>query len=179
MDDRLSKPVFDLPRWKQKWQDREFDDEFAELHVHYLYAQHTAFRGDSTIEDATNADDRLLARVAWDACEAEARRWLEHGLDVPGPSGIAERMRRPLERWGLKAYLGKHTKPRANRHDGRDLFFYQGVRILQIIQETDDQRPLTRLIAKVYNRLKPPEAEAVNAETVRNGFKKFRAYENG
>ena len=184
MVERRSKPVFDLPRWKQKWQDLEFDDEFDGLHIHYLYDEHMAYRGPSTIEEATSepADEnaKLLATVAWEACEAEARRWLKHGLDIPGPPVIADRMRRPLEQWGLKAYLGEHTTPHANPCDARDLFFYQAVRILQIITETDrQQRHWARLVAKVYNRLKPPKEDPVSEHTVRNGFRKFRKRESG
>ncbi len=178
ISDRLSKLPWDGRRWKQKWQDREFDDEFAELHIIYLYRNHAGYRESSTVKESSyeyllkdgvpKQDAKLLAGVNWAVCEAEARYLLDQGLDVP-PA---------LLKWGFEAHLEPNKKPNTLKDDARGLFFYRAVRILQIITESDSQRYWSRLVAKVYNKMELP-GELVTPETVRSAYKKFRKYESG
>lgn len=159
-------------RWKQKWQDREFDDEFADLHIQYLYAQHTAYRGPWTIEETTgkgaledglsNRDRELWQQMQWEACEARANGLVDAGLELPPE----------LSRLLAEAHLGKRRKPLSSSNAALYLFFYRAMRILQIITEDeprsakkrDRQRYWSRMVAKVYNGIKPPNADPVNGE---------------
>ena len=177
MVERPSDFAFDLRKWKQKWQDREFDDKFAELHIQYLYAQHMAYRGASTIQDATQEEDRLLAGVAWEACELHLDRLLDGEFSsIPGSKPYRPEA---LIGWGLKVSRGRAKKPTVLKDDSRGIFFYQAVRILQIITETEHQRRWSSLVSKVYNRLKPTNADSVKPETVRSAYRKFRQWESG
>ena len=88
---------------------------------------------------------------------------------------------------GSRGTYGERQKPNAGKKDARGLFFYRAVRILQIITEDDHQeategegqRRWSRIVAKVYNSIKPIDANSVTADIVRNAYKKFRQWEGG